>query len=129
MSYVLELKDRPGFLHAKVSGINSTTAVIEYTHDIHKACVERRCRALLIEENLAGPSIDMSSIFQVAADRSRQAVGILKWIAYVDVNPEHDRSRMKFAEDVAVGRGANMRLFDSVADAERWLHTHAESAQ
>ena len=45
MSYVLELKDRPGFLHAKVSGINSTTAVIEYTHDIHKACVERRCRA------------------------------------------------------------------------------------
>jgi len=123
MSYTVELEDRPGYLHARVTGVNSREAVIGYTHDIHKACVERGCHALLIEENLSGPSIDMSSIFQVAADRSRQALGMLNWIAYVDVNEEHDRSRMKFAEDVAVGRGANMRLFDSVADAERWLQS------
>jgi hypothetical protein len=128
MRYSLELEDKPGYLHARVTGVNSREAVIEYTHDIHKACVERGFRAVLIEENLSGPSIDLSSIFQVATDRSRQAVGVLNWIAYVDVNEEHDRSRMEFAEGVAVRRGANMRLFASVADAERWLKAELAGA-
>lgn len=128
MRFAVELVDMPGYLHARVTGVNSREAVIEYTHDIHKACVERGFRAVLIEENLSGPSIDLSSIFQVVADRSRQAVGFLNWIAYVDVNEEHDRPRMKFAEDVAVSRGANMRFFASVADAERWLQAELAGA-
>ena len=129
MSYFLELVSKPGYLHARVTGTNSPQTVIEYTHDIHKACVERGCRAVLIEENLSGPSIDMSSIFQVVADRSRQAVGVVDWIAYVDINAQHDRSRMKFAEDVAVSRGANMRLFASVAAAEHWLQASLAQAK
>jgi hypothetical protein len=48
-------------------------------------------------------------------------LGFLQWIAYVDVNAEHDHARVNFAEDVAVSRGANMRLFASVSDAQRWL--------
>jgi hypothetical protein len=127
MHYSIELQDKPGYLHAKVTGVNSREAVVEYTHDVHRACVERGHRAVLIEENLSGPSIDLSSIFQVVADRARQAVGVLQWIAYVDVNEEHDRPRMKFAEDVAVSRGANMRVFASVTEAERWLETELAS--
>jgi len=76
LPYSLELIDKPGYLHARVTGVNSTEAVVGYTHDVHKACVERRCRVLLIEENLSGPSIDLSSIFQVVADRSRQVIGV-----------------------------------------------------
>lgn len=37
------------------------------------------------------------------------------------ITPGHDLSRMEFAEDVAVNRGAKMRLFPSIAGAERWL--------
>jgi hypothetical protein len=128
MPYAVEFEDKPGYLHARVTGANSREAVIEYTHDVHRACIERGSRALLIEENLSGPSLDMSSIFRVAADRGRQAVGVLKWIAYVDVNKEHDRSRMTFAEDVAVSREANMRVFGSVAEAERWLQAELAGA-
>jgi hypothetical protein len=40
-------------------------------------------------------------------------------IAYVDVNAQG--SLMKFAEDVAVNRGLRVRVFGTVADAERWL--------
>ncbi|HXX84480.1 MAG TPA: hypothetical protein VEN29_10890 [Casimicrobiaceae bacterium] len=64
----------------------------------------------------------------MVADRSRQAIGVVNWIAYVDVNEEHDRSRMKFAEDLAVSRGANLRIFESVADAERWLRAELAAA-
>jgi len=128
MRFAVELVDKSGYLHARVTGVNSREAVIEYTHDIHRACVERGFRAVLIEENLAGPSIDLSSILQVVADRSRQAVGFLNWIAYVDVNEEHDRSRMQLAREAAVSRGANMCLFASVADAERWLNAEIAGA-
>jgi hypothetical protein len=40
-------------------------------------------------------------------------------IAYVDVNAQG--SLMKFAEDVAVNRGVRVRVFGTVAEAERWL--------
>lgn len=42
-------------------------------------------------------------------------------IAYVDVNEDHNSALMKFAETVAVNRGINIRLFENVHDAERWL--------
>jgi hypothetical protein len=40
-------------------------------------------------------------------------------IAYVDVNAQGPL--MKFAEDVAVNRGVRVRVFGTVAEAERWL--------
>ena len=42
-------------------------------------------------------------------------------IAYVDFNAGGDM--MKFAESVALGRGIRMRLFSSLAEAEKWLET------
>ncbi|SRR6266567_5115468 len=121
MPYVLTLEDKPGYVHARVTGSNSFENVLGYTQEIHQACVHSGQRAVLIEENLAGPSISMSAIFQIVAERSPQALGVLKRIAYVDVNPGHDLTRMEFAEDVAVNRGVNMRLFATVGEAERWL--------
>lgn len=76
---------------------------------------------MLIEENLEGPSLTLSQVFQIVTERTPQATGLLKRIALVDLNPEHDASRMEFAEDLAFNRDVNFRLFASVAAAERWL--------
>jgi hypothetical protein len=38
-----------------------------------------------------------------------------------DVNSDHDSSRMKFAETVAVNRGVNVRIFADVREAANWL--------
>ena len=82
--------------------------------------MQRNVRAVLIEENLEGPSLTLSQVFQIVTERTPQATGLLKRIALVDLNPEHDASRMEFAEDLAFNRGVNFRLFAAVAAAERW---------
>jgi hypothetical protein len=128
MAYALTLQSRPGFLHARVTGTNSKETVRGYTQEIHDACVQRNARAVLIEENLDGASIALSDVFQVVTERVPMATGLLKPIALVDLNPEHEVSRMEFAEDLAFNRGINFRLFASAAEAERWLREMPQDA-
>jgi hypothetical protein len=108
-----------------VTGTNSRESVLGYTQEIFETCVARSCSAVLIEEDLAGPSASLSTVLQLVDARVEQALHALKKIAYVDVNPEHDLARMEFAEDRAVNRGVNMRLFATVADARDWLEGRA----
>ncbi len=122
MPYSLSLEPRPGYLHAQVTGTNGAQTVLDYTAEIHQACVERGLRAVLIEENLSGPSIRLSAVLGIIMERAPEAAKQLRRIALIDHNPEHDSSRMEFAEDVAANRGVNLKLFNSVAAAERWLN-------
>jgi len=120
-TYALSIEDKGGYLHVGVIGTNSRESVLGYLQDIHRACVARGRTAVLIEENLAGPSLPISVILQVVDARAAQAVQAIKKIAYVDVNPEHDLTRMEFAEDRAVNLGVNVRLFPTVDAARSWL--------
>lgn len=119
--YTLTLEEKNGYLHARVAGTNSVETVRAYTQELHDACVKGQHRAVLIEENLVGPNIPLAAVYAIVSERSAQALRLQHRIAYVDCNPEHDLSRMEFAEDVAVNRGAKMRLFTSIAEAARWL--------
>jgi hypothetical protein len=76
---------------------------------------------VLIEEDLKGPSLGVMDIYEIISKGSSQVRLAISTIAYVDVNPEHDMDRMKFAETVAVNRSVRIRLFTSVAEAARWL--------
>lgn len=127
MAYTLTLESRPGYLHARVSGTNDRQTVLDYTQEIHLACVQGNVRAVLIEENLAGPSLPLAAVLQIVSERAPRAVGLLKRIALIDRNPEHDPAGMEFAEDLAVNRGVNLRLFASVAAAERWLQEQVDA--
>ena len=120
-TYSLSIEDEGGYLHARVSGTNSRESVLGYTQEIFEACMAAKRTAVLIEENLAGPSLPISIVFQLVDARVAQALQALRKIAYVDVNPEHDLSRMKFAEDRAVNQGVNVRLFPTVDAARAWL--------
>jgi hypothetical protein len=121
MSYALTTIEKPGYLHFRVTGRNSVAAVRGYLGDIHAACAQRGCGAVLIEENLGGPSLDIGAIFGIASAGSAATAPVMRMIAYVDVNPDHDASKMRFAETVAVTRGINIRMFATVETAERWL--------
>jgi hypothetical protein len=76
---------------------------------------------VLIEENLRGPGLGTMDIFNVVKEGSERAAPLMLRIAYVDVNPEHDRKALEFGENVAVNRGMNVKVFSSVAEAEHWL--------
>jgi hypothetical protein len=119
MSYNLTLVQKPAYLHAIVTGLNNKENVKRYLEEVLRESKNRGCSQVLIEERLEGPRFRTISVFQIASEGSRRAHGYFKAIAYVDVNAEGDL--MKFAETVAVNRGLPVRVFSSVADAEKWL--------
>ena len=121
MSYSLTADIRPGYLHVKIAGENTRENVLRYLLEVNERCVQQKSHAVLIEENLRGPSLNIAEVFAIVAERSRTVSLQLRWIAYVDVNPEHSKGRMLFAETVAVRRGINVRVFSTIADAEQWL--------
>jgi len=119
MSYKLTIIQKPTYMHAIITGVNSRDNVECYLEDIRRECTTRGCSRVLIEERLEGPRLGTLDVFQIAADGSSRALGIFEAIAYVDVNAEGDM--MKFAEDVAANRFLPVKVFSAVSDAEKWL--------
>ena len=121
-SFIVEVK--PTYLHAKGQGEMTEINARQLLIDAYQACVEHNMDRLLVEMCFTGKSLSFGSVYSVIADRSRDG-SMLKSIAYVDNNSAHAGDIAEFAETVAVNRGVNVRLFESVAAAERWLHDEA----
>ena len=119
MAYKLMIDQKPTYLHVTVTGRNSRENVIRYLEETLRECTARSCFRVLIEERLDGPRLGTLDVFQIVSEASSKAEGILKAIAYVDVNAENNL--MQFAETVAVNRGVPVVVFSMVADAEKWL--------
>ncbi len=121
----MKIEEHPGYLHVTVTGENSAENVLQYLAAVRKACADRNCPAVLIEENLHGPGLPIADIFRIISQASQRVSPEVQRIAYVDVNREHDRNAMRFAETVAVNRGVNVWVFATVGEARQWLEDAA----
>ena len=119
MTYKLTFHQKPTYLHTIVTGQNSKENVARYLEEILKECKARGCFRVLIEERLKGPRLGTMDVFQIASQGSIEASGVVKAIAYVDVNAEGDL--MQFAEDIAINRALSVTVFSTVAEAKKWL--------
>jgi hypothetical protein len=119
VDYKLTIEEKPGYLHCAVTGRNSSATVAGYMEDIMRECLARGVLRVLIEERLEGPRLGMMEVFGLVSRGSVRFQRALEAMAYVDANSEGDV--MRFAEDVAVNRGFPVRVFASVAAAEKWL--------
>jgi hypothetical protein len=113
--------EKCGYLHFRITGKNSPENVMRYMTEIYSECKRLNCSSVLIEENLFGPSVSMSAVLNIVSQSSKQTWPYVQRIAYVDVNPEHSSSLMKFAESAAIDRGVNARVFSTLASAEKWI--------
>jgi len=122
MAHSISVRFEPGYLHLVVTGDNTQEDVAGYLDKVPRLCAEHRHAYVLIEEHLNGPSLAMLSIFGIASKGAESAQSsLLRAIAYVDTNPQHDRSKMQFAGNVAQHRGLQVRPFATVVAAKRWL--------
>ena len=119
MSFEMTLTEKPGYLHAVVTGQNTLENVMLYLKELHQECEARGVNRVLIEERLTGRRLETWDVYQIAAEGSQKGAGRFEAVAYVDVNASGEL--MKFAETVANNRGIPMSLFSNVADAEAWL--------
>jgi hypothetical protein len=121
MSYQLSNRDTSGYVHFVVTGANTPDAVRGYLREALEICAQRRSRAVLIEENLTGPELRLVDIYSIVTESSEAPLAHLLKVAFVNVNPEHERSSTAFAETVARNRGVNVRAFATLAEAQQWL--------
>ena len=119
MTYRVTFEEKPGYLHAVVTGKNSRESVMRYLEEVGRECALRGCSKVLIEERLEGPRLGTIDVFRIGSEGSQRARSAIRAIAYVDVNAES--GSMDFAETVAVNRGLPVSVFKSVEDAEKWL--------
>jgi hypothetical protein len=119
MTFQLTLVQKSDYLHAVVTGQNTKENVASYLAEVLRECRSRGCSKVLIEERLEGARLGTSDIFAIVSKGSAQALGVMKAIAYVDVNAEGEL--MRFAETVAVNRALPVAVFPTVAEAEDWL--------
>jgi hypothetical protein len=119
VTYQLTVDQKPTYLHFVVSGQNSQRSVQRYMEDVLRECTVRQCFRVLVEERLEGPRLGTLQVFSMVASGSERFRGVLQAMAYVDVNARGDL--MRFAENVAVNRAIPLRVFATVAEAERWL--------
>ena len=119
MSHELTLTEKPGYLHAIVTGQNTLENVMLYLKELHQECEKRGINRVLIEERLSGRRLETWDVYQIAAQGSQRSAGRFDAVAYVDVHASGEL--MKFAETVANNRGIPMNLFATVEEAEAWL--------
>ena len=90
ISYKLTIIQKPTYLHAIVTGLNSRENVARYLEEVMRECTARGCFRVMIEERLEGPRLSTMDVFRVAAEGSSHARGNFEAIAYVDVNAQGD---------------------------------------
>jgi len=123
VTYQLKIERKQGYLHFTVTGRNSPDTVARYMQEVMQEVTARRCRRVLIEENLDGPRLGTMEVFTMVSSGSKRYHGLLEALAFVDLNAEG--GVMRFAEDVAVNRGIPVRVFRTVDGAQKWLLAHA----
>lgn len=126
MTYKLTISEQPAYLHVVVTGQNSRENVTRYMEEVIRQCTLRQCFYVLVEERLVGPRLGTLEVFEMIAAGAARFLGVLQAMAYVDVNAEGDT--MQFAENVAVNRAFPVKVFATVAAAEKWLNSEVPRA-
>ncbi|MBN1365596.1 MAG: transcriptional repressor [Syntrophaceae bacterium] len=116
----LTIVQKSTHLHFIVTGENTKENVLKCLKDIHRVCVERNSRRILIESHLSGKCLQVLDIHEIVSSASNIGAAFYKAIALVIINS--DKKLMKFAEDVAVNRALIMSVFSTVEEAETWLN-------
>jgi hypothetical protein len=119
MDYKLTIEQKPSYLYAQVTGPNTRENGAAFLHEILTECQARNCFRVLIEDRLEGKRLSFMDVFVIVSHGAIEALGVIEACAYVYTNAE---SRvMKFAETVAINRLLHAKVFQNVADAEKWL--------
>ncbi len=126
MPYTLNVEQRSNYLYITVTGDNSYDTVRSYLSEVRSKCLQYDFPNVLIAENLAGPSLDIFSIYELVSRNSEQALPVIGKLAIVDINPAHKLEDMEFAENVAVNRGLTVKAFATIQSAEEWLERSAD---
>ena len=117
--YNIEFDDRTDYLYAYVSGDKDSLDISrQYWREIADECRRTKCSKLLIVEDIK-ESVSTTETYQIASEISSMGFAGIK-IAFIDQHIEQQELN-EFGELVSTNRGLNVKLFNKVEEAEKWL--------
>ena len=117
--YSIQFEEKNGYLHVFISGERDSIEIAyDYWNKIREKVSGLNCSRLLVEEDFPN-QISVIDMYDLAKQLAEMFKGNIK-IAHVDRNIS-DLELNKFAETVIGNRGITGRVFNSVADAVKWL--------
>lgn len=125
MAYDFEVTHKDNYLHIKVTGENSASAVGSYLRESVARCAEMRSRVALVEDALTGPDLGLDDLFEIIRDAAEAARPVVDLVAYVKTTPGHDTSIVRMAENIAANHEVNVRVFTTVAEAQAFIAHHS----
>ena len=120
----LVFEDRSDYLYARVSGPRDSQQIsLAYWSRIADQVQQRKARKLLVHESLGDheDERDMSGMVDALIAMGLDRIQVAFVVGRIELVPQ-----MEFGEILALERGANGRVFSSVAMAERWLRHSAQ---
>ncbi|MEO5859220.1 MAG: hypothetical protein ABIR33_09755 [Pyrinomonadaceae bacterium] len=118
--YTLKMEDRDGYLYALASGELLTAQIsAAYWNDIAGRCFEGNIERILIEKDFP-KGVGPEEMLRMADHLGNLLPG--RRIAFLD-RCQHDPIN-ELGKKLARNRDVMMQLFDSVADAEKWLRAN-----
>lgn len=118
--FSIALDERPGFLHALVSGEEDTLAVsIAYWSAIGKVCQQRGARSILVIENLPPFDDPRPEVFEAVTDAMANAGLRGVRVAFVDAREEVQAN--EYGMLIGAEKGLSIMMFSNESYAERWL--------
>lgn len=127
MAHSISVQPKGAYLHVIVRGDNTFEDVSQYIKETSEACQQHHCFNILIEEHLSGPTIGALHMYEIINQNLNLLLPFDHHLAYVDINPEHDKGNNQFVETVAVNRGLHVKLFFNTPEAEEWLLKQSQS--
>ena len=117
--YNLVFDQRAEYLHAYVSGDTDSLDISQqYWREIADECRRLKCSKLLIVEDI-NDVFSMMEMYQIASEIPNMGfLGVR--IAFVDQYLEQQTVN-EFGEIVATNRGVHGKVFNDIAEAEKWL--------
>ena len=117
--YNLTFEDRGTYLYAHLTGMDSFAASLSYWNDIADKVRASGYNKVLVHENLIG-EVSEGEIFDIMMDILPAGTGIS--VAFFDENQD-DTQINELGQLIASNRGATIRIFQTLADAEKWLES------
>jgi hypothetical protein len=119
LDYNLAFEKRDGYLYARVQAdfMDIDTAK-QYLGEIAERLNAEHAMKLLIDRDI--PNIPGAGSLYFATQAFQNQIGVRTKVAFVNVY-ESIADQMNFAMLLAKNNGGDFKVFDSVADAERWL--------
>lgn len=120
MPFETTIETRDGYLFVTASGSVTEENLVSLGYQLHRECTQHDVRAVILDcMNMHG-ALSSGDLYFVS-EKYTQAVGTDIRVAYINPPESWSPSDDYFSRSMVHSRGGKLELFDSEAEAVRWL--------